>query len=382
MCRCFASVIVLQAAVLTAVSLGQQAPPPDEAPAGGPGAAADASPAERFASVHREWTALDKRLNELQQTYATTTSPAAREELKRQYEELVGRSNELLPVLHQAALAAYEAAPNKSANVLRTLIGLVAYEFRRDNYEAAIALARVLESHGCAEAVLYAVAGAAAYNADDYDTAQKWLTRARDGGKLDEAGTELLIELPEQRQKWQAELAIRKKEAEADDLPRVKLTTNKGEIVVELFENEAPQTVGNFVSLVERKFYDGVVFHRVLPGFMAQGGDPEGTGGGGPGYTIYCECTREDARNHFRGTLSMAHAGRDTGGSQFFLTFRPTTHLNGRHTAFGRVIDGLDVLAKLQRRDPNSANPPRPDKIVKAEVLRKRDHVYQPTKVE
>jgi hypothetical protein len=171
--RCFALVVILQAAVLTtAVTHGQQEP---EAAAPS-GAAADASPAERFAPVHREWTALDKRLNELQQTYATTTSPAAREELKRQYEELVGRSNELLPVLHQAALAAYETAPNKSANVLRTLIGLVAYEFRRDNYEAAIELARVLESHDCAEAVLYAVAGAAAYNADD-------TTRRRSGSR-------------------------------------------------------------------------------------------------------------------------------------------------------------------------------------------------------
>src|SRR5262249_42783381 len=158
----------------------------------------------------------------------------------------------------------------------------------------------------------------------------------------------------------------------ANDLPRVKLETTKGTIIIELFENEAPQTVGNFVSLVEKKFYDGLTFHRVLGGFMAQGGDPTGTGTGGPGYHILCECFKPEARQHCRGTLSMAHAGRDTGGSQFFLTFRPTTHLNGRHTAFGRVIEGMDVLAKLQRRDPQAANPPEPDKIVKAKVLRKR----------
>jgi cyclophilin family peptidyl-prolyl cis-trans isomerase len=161
----------------------------------------------------------------------------------------------------------------------------------------------------------------------------------------------------------------------------VKLETNKGVMVIELFENEAPQTVGNFVSLVEGKKYDKLTFHRVLPGFMAQGGDPEGTGAGGPGYEIYCECYKPDYRRHFRGTLSMAHAGKDTGGSQFFLTFRPTTHLNGKHTAFGRVIEGMDVLAKLQRIDPERPSSVRPDTIVKAEVLRKRDHKYEPTKV-
>ena len=163
----------------------------------------------------------------------------------------------------------------------------------------------------------------------------------------------------------------------------MKIETTKGTIVIELFENEAPQSVGNFVNLVEKKFYDGTIFHRVLPNFMAQGGDPEGTGTGGPGYNIYCECYEKNHRKHFRGTLSMAHAGRDTGGSQFFLTFIPTAHLNGRHTAFGRVIEGMDVLAKLQRIDPsNPAKAAEPDKIVKATVERKREHEYVPTKVQ
>jgi cyclophilin family peptidyl-prolyl cis-trans isomerase len=157
----------------------------------------------------------------------------------------------------------------------------------------------------------------------------------------------------------------------------VGLTTDKGDIVLELFENEAPNTVANFISLVEKKHYDGTPFHRVLQNFMAQGGDPTGTGRGGPGYHIPCECYRDDYRHHFRGSLSMAHAGRDTGGSQFFITFRPTPNLDNRHTCFGRVIEGHDVLAKIQRRDPTGANPPEPDRIVKAEVLRKRNHAYK-----
>ena len=111
-------------------------------------------------------------------------------------------------------------------------------------------------------------------------------------------------------------------------------------------------------------------FHRVLPFFMAQGGDPTGTGSGGPGYCIKCECRQPNARMHFRGSLSMAHAGPNTGGSQFFLTFVPTGFLNKRHTVFGRVIDGMDVLSEIQRIDPEDQNLPAPDKIIEAKILR------------
>ena len=132
----------------------------------------------------------------------------------------------------------------------------------------------------------------------------------------------------------------------------------------------------NFITLVDKGYYNGLKFHRVLTGFMAQGGDPKGNGSGGPGYTIPCECYREDHRLHFRGTLSMAHAGRDTGGSQFFLTFVPTKHLDGKHTVFGRVISGFDVLAKLKRRNPDDTTVGPADTIVEAKVIRRRPHPY------
>jgi cyclophilin family peptidyl-prolyl cis-trans isomerase len=336
--------------------------------------------ADHFRELYGEWNSLNKRLDELRDQYEKA-APAAQGEIKKQYEELVARSNELLPKLGTSAEAAYVAAPNKDADALRTLIGIVAYNYRHDDYEAALRLAKVLDDNKCSEPVLYSIAGAAAFGADDFETAEKYLLIADKAGKLDVQGKELLAELPAQKINWAKEQEIRQKEAAADDLPRVKLETNKGTIVIELFENQAPQTVGNFISLVEKKYYDGLTFHRVIPGFMAQGGDPTGNGSGGPGYKIYCECQKENARKHFRGTLSMAHAGKDTGGSQFFLTFRPTTHLNGLHTSFGRVIEGLYVLAKIQRRDPRDPSAPMPDTIVKAEVVRKRDHPYEPTKV-
>jgi cyclophilin family peptidyl-prolyl cis-trans isomerase len=211
------------------------------------------------------------------------------------------------------------------------------------------------------------------------------LKEAQNAGVISENGSKYLSILPQYIEFWKTEEELRKNESEAQgeaQLPRVKISTSKGDIVVELFENEAPGTVGNFINLIEKKFYDGLTFHRVLPAFMAQGGCPKGDGSAGPGYNIYCECYQPNHRKHFRGTLSMAHAGKDTGGSQFFITFVPTHHLNGRHTAFGRVIEGMEVLGQIQRIDPEDKSNVEPDKILKMEVLRKRSHEYQPSKVQ
>jgi len=131
--------------------------------------------------------------------------------------------------------------------------------------------------------------------------------------------------------------------------------TEKGDFKVELFAKDAPMTVNNFVTLARDGFYDNVTFHRVIPGFMAQGGDPTGSGSGGPGYTFVDE---QNTRKHEGGTLSMANAGPNTNGSQFFITFEPQPHLNGRHTVFGQVTDCMDVVRKLRVRDPGSDRNP------------------------
>ena len=118
---------------------------------------------------------------------------------------------------------------------------------------------------------------------------------------------------------------------------------DKGTITIELFSEDAPKTVANFEKLIKEGFYDGLTFHRVIKGFVAQGGCPRGNGTGGPGYTIPCE-TKGNPRKHLRGSLSMAHAGLNTGGSQFFIVYEPQPHLDGVHTVFGQVISGLDVV--------------------------------------
>ncbi|SFM67509.1 peptidylprolyl isomerase [Methanolobus profundi] len=128
------------------------------------------------------------------------------------------------------------------------------------------------------------------------------------------------------------------------------IETGKGTITIELFDKDAPKTVANFEKLIKEGFYDGLTFHRVIPNFVIQGGCPRGDGTGGPGYSIKCE-TKGNPRKHGTGALSMAHAGKDTGGSQFFITHSPQPHLDGVHTVFGQVIEGQDVVNKIKPKD-------------------------------
>jgi peptidyl-prolyl cis-trans isomerase B (cyclophilin B) len=130
------------------------------------------------------------------------------------------------------------------------------------------------------------------------------------------------------------------------------IQTEKGNMKVEFYEADAPNTVKNFIDLSEKGFYDGLTFHRVIPNFMIQGGCPQGTGAGGPGYKIDCELSGENQR-HDKGVLSMAHAGRNTGGSQFFICHSRdnTAHLDRNHTCFGKVVEGLEVIDQINQGD-------------------------------
>lgn len=130
------------------------------------------------------------------------------------------------------------------------------------------------------------------------------------------------------------------------------IKTNRGDMNVEFYDSDAPGTVQNFVKLSKEGYYDGLKFHRVIPDFVVQGGCPKGDGTGGPGYTIDCELDG-DNQYHDRGVLSMAHAGRNTGGSQFFICHnrKNTAHLDGNHTVFGKVIEGVDIIDLIERGD-------------------------------
>lgn len=377
-------------------------PPAEPASAGGP-AQEPAAPSPEavaakaaFDKLHQEWTGLVQQIDEIQ-AQRKNAKGDERAELDAQFAELRTKADGLIDQIVDAGLAVYKADHQAYPDEINaTLLAVAQFHLTGDprgdggdQYGRALALVKSMLEAGASEQwpQLYLWGALAAVGTNDFPLAKEYYAKARETGggaagtppQIAEAAAKFQEELPGLLKSWEDEQKIRAAEAQADDLPRVKLTTNKGDIVLELFENEAPQSVANFITLVKQGYYDGVVFHRVLPGFMAQGGDPDGTGGGGPGYSIPDEHTKANYRHHFTGSLSMAKTRLpNTGGSQFFLTFVPTTYLDGAHTAFGRIIEGQDVAASLRRRDPEGQPPlPAPDRIIKAEVLRDRGHEYK-----
>jgi cyclophilin family peptidyl-prolyl cis-trans isomerase len=209
-------------------------------------------------------------------------------------------------------------------------------------------------------------------------------------GVLSDLEAGLLGQLDHLRQNFDRESEVREQEANTDDLPRVELETTKGKIVIELFENESPQTVGNFVNLVENGFYNGILFHKVERKFLAQAGGFTTQGPRNVSYRIYDEFKKEGARKHFRGSVSMASKppSPNTGSSQFFVLAVPFPDLDDHHTVFGRVISDMDVVDSLEAtliRDEDGKPTPiegcEYDQIISARVLRKRDHGYKPVRV-
>lgn len=330
-----------------------------------------------------QWKEMLAKLRDLRTQWASTR-PQERAPIEKEYQALVEEAEAFETKMIAAAEAAVATESKKKSEAGKLLAEQLKYDVDRDDYEAALPIARVLIEHGYENPRIYNYGGMAAVCTNHFDEAEQWLKEGDKHSVLDVPQKQFLEHLDEYQELWRQEQELRDAEAKADDLPRVLLKTNKGDLVVELFENEAPNTVANFLTLVEKGYFDGLEFHRVMPHFMAQGGDPKNDGTGGPGYTIPDEQKLPEHRNHFRGSLSMANTGQpNSGGSQFFVMFRPTMHLNGRHAVFGRVMEGFDVLAKIQRNRDENDEPTgdKPDKIVSAKVLRKRPHEYKVKKI-
>jgi cyclophilin family peptidyl-prolyl cis-trans isomerase len=312
-----------------------------------------------------------------------------REQLNTRYHQLVSEGKELQSQLIDAAIVACAKQPDENPDLANFLAGIVYLLLGNEEYEEAVRVAQLLIDNSAANPTMVNACGIAAFAVGEFNLAEKHLLVAKNKRVLNEVGQNCLKDISYYKEAWEKEKTIRSAETVAGNLPRVVLTTSQGEIELELFENEAPNTVANFISLVEKGFYDGLTFHQVVHRFRAEAGCPEGDGTGGPGYTISKECRRADHRLHFRGSLAMATAGLDSHGSRFYLTFLPAKRLDGTSTVFGRIVRGIDILARLQRRTPRDPlsvqiNPhrniivPPADKIIKAKVLRKRNHAYQP----
>ena len=368
-----AAVAWLVCGVCFAQPAAAPATPPAAAPAKPTAAEAEAA----LEAARKEHKTLIGELTVLQAEYQKPN--ADKPAIEAKFEATKAKAQASWDRVEAAAFALAGVDP-KNNQAIDYCGAVVAGSLQADDPAKAAAAAEQLYAAGVRNADIDMMAATAAMLLSRLDDAKAWLGRAESDGVQKAKLADLSEAIAAERPKVETEMKKRAAEAQADDLPRVKITTSQGDVVVELFENEAPNTVANFIELVEKGFYDGTPFHRVIGGFMAQGGDPTGSGRGGPGYAIACECDGPEARKHFLGTLSMAHAGKDTGGSQFFLTFRPTEHLDGKHTVFGRVIEGFDVLPKIARTEGPTASGEK-DKIVKAIVVRKRSHPYESKKL-
>jgi cyclophilin family peptidyl-prolyl cis-trans isomerase len=373
--------LILAASFAVCLSFSNRLPAEDKP------AAKPAAPAKDILARWKELISkrdeVGKKAQALQKEFATAKA-ARKQEIRDEFQKLVAQfSKDFETEVQELAPKVFEKDPSNVEAAEMVVSGF----FQENKYAQAAAAAEKslaeLKKTKKSNGTLLNMQGVSLFATHQFEKAEAVLKEAEkaDAEAFAQLGVRYLESCAEYVKLWKDEQAIRAKEAKADDLPRVKFATTKGDIVIELFENEAPNTVANFVSLVENKKYDGTKFHRVIPTFMAQGGDPNSVdddpsndGGGGPGYRIECEVFAKNARKHFAGTMSMAHAGKDTGGSQFFLTHLPTAHLNPNaarqsgHTVFGRVIEGLDVAVSLRVGD----------KIESATVLRKRDHEYKP----
>lgn len=377
-----------------------------QAAAQAPVAAQAVSPAaaaakQTFENLQKQWMDLYVQLQT--KTPEKGSSKRGHGKIDPQVDELTKQIEGMVDKIVNAGLAAHQAGLTNEPNINSTLISIAGFYVAGDakgdggdQYEKALPLIKSMLDVGLGNTAkeLWLWGGVSAFNLNNYALAQHYFSQARKAGMLGmnspgkgqgdplnrvwQLAKTQSEALPATQQAWQKEQQLRAQEATADNLPRVKFHTTRGDITIELFENEAPQAVANFISLVKAGYYDGLTFHRVLPAFMAQGGDNQR---GGPGYNIRCECYQPGYRKHFRGSLSMAKPSnppRDSAGSQFFLTFVPTSYLDGKHTVFGRVIEGMDAASALKRRNPNGRGPkPAPDKIVKAHVIRDRGHAYE-----
>jgi cyclophilin family peptidyl-prolyl cis-trans isomerase len=352
-----------------------------------------------FEQIFDQWKPFLDELRQVREQYAVA-EPDLRPELQERYDGMVKKGDALEAQLVDAAVLACVEHPEENEDLADFLMSIVRDLLMNEEYEECLRMAQIVIDHEVGEHVgdfysIYYCAAIAAFAAGEFDIAEKHFQlldkkEIRLQGKetmaqrnpMKEVVRECKAQLPYYQEAWQREQALREQEKIAGNLPRVRLATSKGDIELELFENEAPNTVANFVSLVENGFYDGLTFHLVKPRSAAQAGCPNGNGSGHPGYTIRDECYQPNHRLHFRGSLSMASRGPNTGGSQFFITFRPMREFDGNNTVFGRVVRGIGVLSRLQRREPDPTIPeellPKPDKILRAEVLSKRNHSYEP----
>ncbi|MCA9105715.1 MAG: peptidylprolyl isomerase [Planctomycetales bacterium] len=338
-----------------------------------PDPAVVAAARERFAVVYGDWQQLTQQLETLRAEMGSATverRTEIRELLLEQFTRLRGQVAEL----RAASLALYQLSPNQDEAVQEVLVRLAATDLYEDHVGQAEQIVRLMLENRSTFRGVSDLAGLISYCRDDFQAAKSFWREATDQGAISQANAALFQQIDQRITEYAEELEIRQREEGADGtLPVVELRTNKGNIRIVLYRNQAPTTVQHFIKLVDEDFYDSLAWHYVMPNTIAKTGCPIGDGTGTAGETIPSEAGRVDARRHFTGAVSMAikENDRDSASSQFFVSFRPAPRLDGHNTVFGRVIEGMDVLEQLTRVDASQPGHPRPDVVVEAVMLRR-----------
>lgn len=329
-----------------------------------------------FDRLLEEWKPILQQMVDLRTEFRDVeTTDERRQECRREFNKLREEAQSLHRQLMDQAIVCLLKYPRENTDLDAFIVNVLREYRRLDLYEEAFAVCKKLlsSSEFASDEIIDAAAYSSLYS-NDFDAAAKYgpkLMQLQWRRKSEfEYNESPFKNLEYWQTEWRRELELRQRDDMNGDLPRVILTTTRGEVEIELFENEAPNTVANFIFLVEKGFYTNLDFHRVIHGQMAQGGGSEllrteteldGTlkkrhnHDDGPGYSIPDEIG-PNSRKHFRGTVSMANAGPNTGGSQFFICYRPNRDYDGKHTVFGRVIRGMDVVSFFLERQPYDPN--------------------------
>jgi cyclophilin family peptidyl-prolyl cis-trans isomerase len=351
-----------------------------------------------------------KKMHELADDYHLSETTGETKALRAQWIKLLETGRKIHRRMVEAALKDYEAEPDPKSETAAFLYSVAWRNTNVDRYEGMLEVMQALKSSGFTDQDFDLCFGLTAAAHNEFELAQPHLEIAlknieKDGKELaskrdvpEEMRESVLKKMSDMhallselsnveyyRPLWEKEQKQREADASGEPLPRVQIETTKGTFEIELFEDQAPNTVANFISLCEQDFYDGLPFHRVLTHFMAQGGCPNRDGTGGPGYSIPTELN-ENSRNFFRGTVGMALSAQpDSAGSQFFICYLPRAYLNGKFVAFGRVVEGMSVLSDLTHIDPDDKDKQHThgpaDEIISTRVVRKRNHAYEPKKM-
>lgn len=316
-------------------------------------------------------------------------------EIREKYEDLAKRGYQQMEVLIPLAMKALDEMDEPDDELIEFITRIQNKHYYDGQYAESVALGERLLAIDSDIRVANMINGRASVLVNRFPEAYEF---ALNNSQLIDSFTQteknLFSYLPMLIEKHQREMKFQEADKN-NDLPQVEIRTTKGTIVLELFEDQAPETVGNFINLLESGFYSETYFHRVIRQFMAQGGGFTATSSGkpvkkDPGYRIHDECNLPNSRHHFRGVISMANTGEpNSGSSQFFLTTVPVPGLDGKHTVFGRVLSGMDVVDKINvtftagtEEQPSAEIPGAvQDKILSTRVIRKRDHDYKPNKI-